>query len=139
MGNKIVGLKYVDTALPTGSAVFVLFNTAPVASGGTGLGQTGARAGTVPFGNWAPTNGLHAYHLNVVHSHAGTVKGYKSIDRGVTWKQFYDSASIGAPAAGSSTDQVVSVEGMADFAFTWTNGGTNQTSFDITQNLSDVP
>lgn len=137
MSNKIVAVKYMDTPLPTGTAVFVLFNTAPIAA--TALGQTNAKEGACALGNWMPICGLHVYHLNLVHSHAGTLKGYKSVDRGATWKQFHDSGSLSAPAAGASTDQVVTVEGMADVAFTWTNGGTNQTSFDITQNLSDVP
>lgn len=137
MSNKVVSLKYTDTALPTGSAVFVLFNTAAIIA--SALGQTGARAAGAALGNWAAICGLHVYHLNLVHSHAGTLKGYKSTDRGATWKQFYDSASISAPAVGGSTDLTVPIEGMPDVAFTWTNGGTNQTSFDITQNLSDVP
>lgn len=137
MSNKVVSLKYADTALPTGTIVVVLFNTAPVAA--SALGQTNAKPACCALANWAPICGLHVYHLNLVHSHALTLKGYKSVDRGATWKQFYDSGSISAPAAGASTDQVVSIEGMADFAFTVLNGGTNQTSFDITQNLSDVP
>lgn len=137
MSNKIVGLKYVDTALPTGTIVVVLFNTAPIAA--TALGQTLAKQGSCPMANWAPMNGLHAYHANVKNSHDFTIKGYKSIDRGVTWVQFYTSGVLAAPAAGATNDVVVSVEGTPDFAFTVLNGGTNQTAFDITQNLSDVP
>lgn len=130
MGNRIVGLKYSGTALPTGSATFVLFSTAAPSAG---------VAGSCPMANWAPMSGLHVYNYDVKHSHDGTVKGYKSDDRGTNWLQFYDSGTLTAPAATDTNGDVVSVEGMPDFKFEWVNGGTNQTTFEFTQNLSDVP
>lgn len=128
MSNKIVGLKYTGTALPTGASTFVLFSTAAPSAG---------VAGSCPMANWAPMNGLHVYRYDVKHSHDGTVKGYKSDDRGTNWVQFYDSGTLAAPTY--TNNDVVSVEGLANFKFEWLNGGTNQTTFELTQSVSDVP
>lgn len=130
MSNKIVGLKYAGTALPTGSATFVLFATAPPSAG---------VAGSVPFANWAPMSGLHAYKFDAKHDQAGTVKGYKSDDRGLNWVLFYDSGSMSAPPSTGTNSDVTSVEGMPDFKFEWVNGGVTQGTFEFTQSLSDVP
>lgn len=128
MANKIVGLKYSGTALPTDANTFVLFASASPSAG---------VAGSCPMANWAVMSGLHVYKYDVKNSHDGTVKGYKSDDRGANWVQFYDSGTLTAPTYTNAA--VVSVEGLHDFKFEWVNGGVTQTTFELAQSLSDVP
>jgi hypothetical protein len=133
----IVGLKYTDTALPTGSAVFVLFSTAAIPAGGT-IGLAAAKPAGCPMANWGPMNGLHSYHYDIKHDQIGTVLGYRSADRGVTWSQFYTSGSLAIPTLSSSA--VVLIEGLKDFAFVWSNTGTvTQTTFVVDQDCSTFP
>jgi hypothetical protein len=69
-------------------------------------------------------------------SHDGTVNGYWSADGGTTWVEFYENA-VTAPAAGAVEEDDVFVEPYPEVRFTWTNGGTNQTSFVAFFALSD--
>lgn len=123
VANTPVRVKYIGSALPGNAETVNLFSS------------------VVSFAaaNALPALGMHAYHLNLKHDAAGTVKGYRSVDRGVTWSQYYDSGSISAPASTTSTDLVVSIEGHADVKFDWLNGATPQTLFSVSQNLSEYP
>jgi hypothetical protein len=112
--------KYTGSALPGNAETVVLFSTA-----------------ALPMANWGPTNGIHSYHFNIKHDQSGTVKGYKSVNRGTSWIQFYDSGAIAAPTY--TTADVVLVEGLADFKFEWVNGASPQTAFTVDQDLSTFP
>jgi hypothetical protein len=119
-----VWVKYIGTALPTGSATFTLFDSTVSFAAGSAM---------------APL-GVHAYRLNVVHDQAGSVLGYRSDNRGTTWTQFYDSDTLAIPSAPDISDNlVVDIEGFKDVKFTWVNGGVTQTAFSVSQNLSPYP
>lgn len=115
---SIVTLEYTGTTPGADSNTYVLFST--VAAGAPG--------------NWAPMCSLHSFHYNIKHSQAGTVKGYKSSNRGTSWTQFFDSGSIAAPTY--VTNNVVSIEGFQDFKFEWVNGGSAQATWAVDMNLS---
>lgn len=119
--NNIVALKYTDTALPANAEVVTLFDTTL----------------SCPA-NWGPMCGFHTYRFNIKNSHAVTIAGYFSDDRGTNWHQFYDSGSLAAPAATASNAATVSIEGLRDFKFEGTSGG-NQTTFEVHQDVSTFP
>lgn len=117
----ITRAKYTGSALPGNAETVVLFST----------------AAACPMANWGPMNNIHSYHYDIKHDQAGTVKGYKSSNRGTSWVQFYDSDSLTAPTYTSTA--VVLVEGLADFKFEWVNGATPQTAFAVDQDVSSFP
>jgi hypothetical protein len=118
--STVTNLKYTGTTPGADASTYVLFSTA-----------------LLSVGNWGPMGDVHAYHYDIAHSQAGTVKGYRSKDRGVTWVQFYDSGLLGIPTY-TSTD-VVLVEGFADFKFEWVNGGVAQGTWNVHQDASIFP
>jgi len=66
----------------------------------------------------------------------GTLKWYKSSDRGTNWLQI-GQESVTAP---SSTDTVVRdflIEEYDDFKLDWVNGGSAQTTWNISVALTD--
>lgn len=72
--------------------------------------------------------GLHKLVLDLFHTQAGTLKLYRSNDRGTTWTQVTSSAKS-APAAGLSSQYEVLVECFPDFKLVWTNGGSAQATW----------
>lgn len=88
-------------------------------------------------GAWAAQGaGQKRLCINIKHSQALTLKGYKSSDRGVTWEQVYDSGSIAAPAATASTDLDFWFEPFPDFKVDLVNGGVAQVGFTVNLSLS---
>jgi hypothetical protein len=90
------------------------------------------------MGNWGPSMCIHSYHFDIKNSQAGTINGYYSNDRGANWVQFYTLAAA-IPAATTSNRDAVLVEGFADFKFEWLNGGVDQTTFTVNQDVSIFP
>jgi hypothetical protein len=117
--STVTNLKYTGTTPGADASTYVLFSTA-----------------LIPVGNWGPMGGVHAYHYDIKHSQAGTVNGYWSNDRGVTWVQFYTMA-LAIPTLTSS--DVVLVEGFRDFKFEWVNGGVAQATWSVNQDASIFP
>lgn len=80
--------------------------------------------------------GLHKLVLDLFHTQAGTLKLYRSNDRGTTWTQVTSSAKS-SPAAGMSSQYEVLVECFADFKLVWTNGGVAQAAWYVDVALTD--
>lgn len=66
----------------------------------------------------------------------GTLKLYKSPDRGVNWFQI-DEISVTAPAANATNVYDFLVEEYEDFKLDWVNGGSAQTTWQLSIALSD--
>lgn len=88
-------------------------------------------------GNMAQGAGLKRLGIDIKHSQALTLKGYKSSDRGTTWEQVYDSGSISAPASTDSTRLDFWFEPYPDFKVDLVNGGSAQASFSVNMALTD--
>ena len=114
-------VKYTGTALPTDSDVHVLFDTTVAFASGANLFQL---------------SGTKRFLLDIKNSHAGTLKMYKSDDRGTNWNQI-DQVSVAAAAATDSNVYDLLVALYRDWKIEWTNGGTTQTTFEIDQMLTD--
>ena len=105
--------RYSGSALPGNAETVVLFST------------------VVAF----PGKDFHTYAdiariiIDIKHDQAGTMKAYRSQDRGVTWNQMYDSGSVAAPAATSSTIRDLAIEPYMDWKVEWLNGAAPQTTF----------
>jgi hypothetical protein len=113
--------RYSGTALPGNAETVVLFSTVTAFPGKSF--QAGA--------------GIKRLIIDIKHDQAGTIKAYRSQNRGVTWNQLYDSGSIAAPAATSSTIRDFAFEPYMDFKVEWLNGATPQTTFIVDEALTD--
>jgi hypothetical protein len=122
----ITRLKYTGSTPGADANTYVLFSTASPSAG---------VAGSVAVGNWGPMMCLHTYRYEIKNPQAGTVNGYYSNDRGANWVQFYTMA-VAIPAAGEASNDVVLIEGFADFKFEWVNGGVAQTGWTVNQDAS---
>lgn len=120
-------------ALPGNAETVVLFSTADPL-----LPTFPAVKGGCPMANWGPMTKLHSFHADIKNDQAGTIRGWKSSNRGATWTQFYTEA-IAIPASGMSSNVVVLIEGFADFKFDWLNGATPQTTFEVDLDCSTFP
>lgn len=85
----------------------------------------------------AQNAGLKRLGLDIKHSQALTLKGYKSNDRGTTWEQVYDSGSVTAPASTDSTRLDFWFEPYPDFKIDLVNGGVAQASFSVNITLTN--
>lgn len=122
MGHDAYTLvKYIGAALP-GNAETVNIFSSVVALNGKRMAQ-GA--------------GLHRLIVDIKHDQAGTMKFYVSANRGVSWDQVFDSGSIAAPAATSSTIRDFAFEPYDDFKLDWLNGAAPQTTFNVRIALTD--
>lgn len=72
--------------------------------------------------------GVKRLAIDLHHDNAGTVKWYKSSDRGTNWRQMGQS-SVAAPAATAGSLREILVEGQRDVKVDWVNGGSAQTTF----------
>ena len=77
-----------------------------------------------PMANFFAMAGIRRVSLAIDHSHDGTLKWYRSTNRGTAWTQI----GTQAVTAVSNEENVVDilVEGNADWRIDWTNGGTAQ-------------
>ena len=97
-------------AAPTGSADTVIFDT------------------TVHFGGGGmiPLMGVERIAFTAEHDQAGTLKAYRSTNKGTTW-DLYDERAV-AVSSGTEIsgpfDYVVNT--YQDWKLVWTNGGVNQ-------------
>ena len=76
-----------------------------------------------------PISGIKRISFSVENSHTGTLKAYRSIDKGVTW-DLYDQQSVTVPTATTISgpyDYLVDVH--PEWKLVWTNGGTTQTTW----------
>lgn len=120
-------VQYLDTALPTGSATFALFDTTVASANVT------QKERALP--NLFSRNGFETFELSVKCSQAGTLKSYASQDRGTTWVQVSETAIAASASTGS--DFINFMVGMyADWKLSWVNGGVTQTSFVLDMALS---
>ena len=83
-----------------------------------------------PGQNYLNNAGISRINVDIKHSHAGTLKWYKSHDRGTTWLQI-DEAAITAPASTDTTIRDILLEGYLDFKLDWVNGGSAQTTWKL--------
>lgn len=114
MGDEAIAQpRYGGSALPGNAETVVLFSTV-VAFPGKSF-HAGA--------------GIHRILIDIDHDQSGTIKAYRSNNRGVTWTQFYDSGAIAAPGATASTERDIAVEPLQDWKVEWVNGATPQTLF----------
>jgi hypothetical protein len=116
----IARAKYTGATPGADSNVYVLFSTV---------------AANAPA-NFFAMSGTCRVTLSLSCSQNGTLKAYKSQDRGVTWQQYVaDDAVVAAPTAAAFRDYVV--EGLADWKLEWTNGGVAQATWLVDMALTD--
>lgn len=112
------------------SNVYPLYSTCGIT--GTTPGTAGAAPSLflpVPKGFFQHA-GIHKMIFDIKCTQAGTIKWYKSSDRGTTWRQ-EGSQAIAAPAATDSVVQEFLVEAYLDFKVEWTNGGVAQATWAV--------
>lgn len=85
-------------------------------------------------GNYFAHNGIRRASIAINHSHSGTLKWYRSVDRGANWTQV-GSQALTATANEISTVDIL-VEGEPDWRLDWTNGGTAQSPWSAILTLS---
>jgi hypothetical protein len=105
---------------PTGANSYTLFSTAI-----DGWGQ-----------NAVQLMGLYLMVLDIKHSHGGTLKLYKSEDRGTNWLQTDETALT--PHATDSSVEEYEVLTYADWQIEWVNGGSDQTTWAVDMCLVPV-
>jgi hypothetical protein len=120
--SVIAVLKYVGTALPTGSTTETLFTS----SSPLGMGAYSIQGA-----------GLNSYVLKLRNSHRGTLLFERSSD-GSSWTTVYQQALAPSPTNGINRREFC-VDGIPHFRVRWTNGGTTQTTFDVMQSLCHAP
>jgi hypothetical protein len=70
--------------------------------------------------------GANTVVVNIKNDQTGTLKEYRSADKGSTWTQI-SQTSVAIPAAGQSNSYEFSVLQFTDWKLEWVNGGTAQT------------
>lgn len=113
-------VKYSGSTPGADSSDYILFSTT-TAFPGAGMAQAA---------------GVHKLVLNLVNSHLGTLKAYRSSNRGTTWTQV-DSDAVAAAGAGLSNTAEYLLEPFLDFKLVWTNGGSAQTTWVVDMALTD--
>ena len=121
MGTQ-VGIKYVGAALPGNAAVVSIFNSVT----------------SFPGKNMIQYMGIKRLLFSVDNDQTGTLKAYKSADRGVTWTRVLADISVTAASANTETVKDFLIEQYADFKLEWTNGATPQTVFNVSVALEDT-
>lgn len=97
-------------AAPTGSAETTLFDTTTQFGGG----------GMIPL------RGIERIAFAAEHDQAGTLRAYRSTNKGTTW-DLYDERAVAAPGAtGISGPFDYVINTYQDWKLVWANGGTDQ-------------
>jgi len=111
--SETVGVKYIGTALPTGSTTVNVFSSVV----------------SFPAGNMLQALGINRIYMTFQNSQSGTLKLYRSTDRGSNWTQF-GSVSVSAASANAENPVDVDVEPYyGDVKIDWVNGGSDQATF----------
>lgn len=85
----------------------------------------------------APQMGYKRLMVDIKNANAGTLKLYKSPDRGVNWYQINEQA-VGAAAANATNPYDFLIEEYDDFKLDWVNGGASQAAmWQVSISLSD--
>ena len=124
MPSDSIKYKYNGSALPGNAEVVVLLATA--ATSGSMSGVIGPPPNGV--GNYFPTHNVHRVVVAMRNDQAGTLREYKSMDRGATWLVI-SSTAVAAAAANSQNIYDFWVEPYADWKLDWLNGAAPQTAF----------
>lgn len=82
-------------------------------------------------------SGISKFVLDLKHSHIGSLKSYKSDDRGTNWRQLSDDAI--SPASIGTTHAEFLVGAMRDWKLEWVNGGTAQSPWVVDMAGMDLP
>ncbi len=114
---------YTGSALPGNAEVVVLLATAPTSGVGTGVIAHPASS-ALQFQKMKIRRGIVALR----NDQAGTLREYKSMDRGATWLTI-SSTAVAAAAANSQNIYDFLVEPYVDWKCDWLNGATPQTAF----------
>jgi orotate phosphoribosyltransferase-like protein len=109
---------YIDTALPLAATTVVLFSTVQ----------------SFPAAKYLQMLNVHRVTISLKASNDGTVKTYKSQDRGVNWTQIGSQAITGSSTAQSVVD--VLVQEYADFKAEFLVGASNETVFSVDISLT---
>jgi hypothetical protein len=80
--------------------------------------------------NFFSHTGTRRVMVTIKNSHAGTLKEYRSTDKGATWTQISETA-VAAPAASASNTYKYHVSQFNDWKLDWVNGGSAQTTFTV--------
>ena len=124
MSDEHVRFKYTGSALPGNAETVIILATAP-----TSGSFTGVIAGPGNIGHFFQTSKIRRVVLALVNDQAGTLKEYKSMDRGATWLQINPDIAVAASAANSENIYDFWVEPYVDWKLAWTNGAAAQTAF----------
>lgn len=84
--------------------------------------------------NMAQNHGLKRIFVTVDNPQSGTLKFYRSNDRGVNWVQVGGDQAMTASATDVSTWDAI-ILGFPDFKVDWVNGGSAQTGWTVTISL----
>ena len=112
--------KYNGTALPLLNTTETLFSTVTAFASGKNL---------------FPLTGTKRFHVDIKNSHSGTLKEYKSDDRGTNWNQISETAIAAAAATGTNARDYI-VGDYQDWKLDFVNDGTTQTTFEIDMSMS---
>lgn len=124
---SLVRVEYTDVALPLSTTVYTLYDTT----------DTKVASGTAKsIRNLLVMHGMYWFSYSIWHDENGTIKASFSNDGGTNWFQHGGDISASAPAAGTTTDGEIFLEGYKDWRVEWTNGGSNQTVFEPNLSLN---
>ncbi len=89
---------------------------------------------------WPGGNGMQNHHISRAafafsQSHNSTLKAYRSIDGGTTWKQVGGDIALTATTTDLNRRDFLVDDLYPDFKLDWVNGGTTQTTFIATLSL----
>lgn len=84
--------------------------------------------------NMAQQNGLKRLFVTIDNPQSGTLKFYRSNDRGTTWVQVGGDQAATASATDVFTFDAI-ILGFPDFKVDWVNGGAAQTGWTVTISL----
>jgi hypothetical protein len=90
---------------------------------------------TWPLGNGMALNHISRAAFAFSNSHAATLKAYRSIDKGTTWKQVGGDIVLAATTTDLNRRDFLTDDIYPDFKLDWVNGGTTQTTFIATLTL----
>lgn len=113
-------IKYTGTALPGNAEVVTLIDTVVAGWGANAIA----------------TLGIARFYVAIANSQAGTLKAYKSVDRGANWIQIVADQAVAIVATNSENINDYLVEAYQDFKLTWTNGASVQTVFSVSMSAN---